>query len=105
MLKKILFIAGVFGMLFYIPQSTIRAEYRGDRFEERGPDRYDRRPDRDRYDRRDRYDNRRWERERNELRRLRFTEERRRLRPEERRRLRYLERHLYERGQYRDRKY
>ena len=37
MKKKIWLIAGISGMLFGIPHMTAQAEYRGDRYEERGP--------------------------------------------------------------------
>lgn len=104
--KKIWLIAGIAGMLLGMPQSTIQAEYRGDRFEERGPRRsyddrrYDQRADRARIERRlEREERRRWER----------AERRRILRAEERRRLRRLDRlrdeRRYERRYERDRRY
>jgi hypothetical protein len=79
-------VAGIAGMLLGMPCINANAEYRGDRFEERGP-RYgyeDRRFERRHY--RDRFERRRWERE----------ERRRWWREEERRRLRRIERHRYE---------
>jgi hypothetical protein len=94
--KKLWLIAGIAGMLFGMPQTTVQAEYRGDRYEERGPRRD--------YDGYRRYDRRH---ERARLDRIRFErEERRRLRrAEERRRLLRTERHRYERRYERDRRY
>ena len=76
MRKKIWLIAGIAGMLLGMPQSTVQAEYRGDRYEERGP-RHDYEYSRYHRHHRPRYDDRIWiERE----------DRRRRWREEERRR-------------------
>lgn len=106
MRKKFWLITGIAGMLLGMPQTTVQAEYRGDRIEERGPRRdynesrrYDRRHERARIDRI------RWERE--ERRRLWREEERRRRRHDfDRGRYeRRYERDRYERRYDRDRRY
>ena len=88
MKKKIWLVFGIAGMLFGMPHTTAQAEYRGDRFEERGPrhDYDDRRYDH-RHDRRG-FDRIRFERE----------ERRRRWREEERRR--HHHRHEHRSGVY-----